>query len=195
MSETLKIVKDRIAVLIGKKGVTKKYIEEKTQTQIDVQSNEGLVTITMKPNSKDPLGPWKARDICKAISRGFSPEKSFRLLDEDEVLQIISLSEILGKNPKRIKRIKSRIIGENGKTRRIIEETTGVSVAIYGDTVSIIGNLMDESIKIVRKAISMIIEGAQHSTVYSFLQRKKRLLNKSKFSLWSTYSLHEDDSL
>lgn len=192
-NETLKIVKDRVAVLIGKKGATKKYIEEKTKTVVEIESKEGFVKITSRQDSTDPLGTWKARDICKAISRGFSPHKAYRLLYDDEGLEIIALSNLVGKNPKQIKRIKSRLIGEGGKTRRIIEESTGVYVTIYGDTISMIGNITDESMRIARKAISMIIEGVQHSTVYSFLQRMKRKLNKKKLSLWSTFSLDEDE--
>ncbi|NHI92579.1 MAG: RNA-processing protein [Candidatus Lokiarchaeota archaeon] len=192
LTENIKIVKDRIAVLIGKKGSTKNFIEERTQTEIDVDSKEGLVVISPKEGSKDPLGVWKARDICKAISRGFSPERSYRLLHDDEGLEIINLTDIVGKNPKRIKRIKSRLIGETGKTRRIIEENTGVYVTIYGDTISMIGSINDESMRIARKAISMIVDGIQHSTVYSFLQRMKRRLNKQKLSLWSTFTLNED---
>jgi len=192
-AETLKIVKDRVAVLIGKKGVTKKFIEEKTNTKIHIESQECIVTIKLIEGSPDPLGAWKARDICKAISRGFSPERSYRLLDDDEILEIIKISNLVGKNPKRIKRIKSRLIGENGKTRTILEESTDVFITIYGDTIALIGTLSDDSLKIAKKAISMIIEGLSHSTVYTFLQKKRRFLNKSKMSMWKTFAYNEDD--
>lgn len=192
-AETLKVVKDRVAVLIGKKGTTKKFIEEKTFTNINIESKDCIVTIKPAKDTPDPLGVWKARDICKAISRGFSPERSYRLLDDDEILEIISISNLVGKNPKRIKRIKSRLIGENGKTRTILEESTGVFITIYGDTIGLIGSLSDESMKIVKKAISMIIEGVSHSTVYTFLQKKRRFLNKSKLSMWKTFAFDEED--
>ena len=192
-SETLKIVKDRVAVLIGKKGITKKFIEEKTNTSINIESKDCLVTIKLAKDASDPLGAWKARDICKAISRGFSPERAYRLLDDDEILEIINLSNLVGKNPKTIKRIKSRLIGENGKTRTIIEESTRVFITIYGDTIALIGPLSDESMKITKKAISMIIEGLSHSTVYNFLQKMRRVLNKSKLSMWKTFAYNEED--
>jgi len=192
-TETLKVVKDRVAVLIGTKGKTKKYIEEKTFTRINIESKDCIVTIKPIKDSPDPLNAWKARDICKAISRGFSPERAYRLLADDEVLEIISIANLVGKNPKTIKRIKSRLIGENGKTRTIIEESTGVFITIYGDTIGLIGTLADDSIKFAKKSISMIIEGLSHSTVYNYLQKKRRILNKAKLSIWKTFAYNEED--
>ena len=45
-SYDLKIAKDRLAALIGKEGKTKKELEEATNTQIDVDSQEGDIIIS-----------------------------------------------------------------------------------------------------------------------------------------------------
>lgn len=82
--EYVKIPKDRIAVLIGKKGQTKKEIEKRTKTKITIDSETGEVWITSTKETEDPLAVWKARDIVLAIGRGFSPERAFRLLNEGE---------------------------------------------------------------------------------------------------------------
>jgi len=83
-----------------------------------------------------------------------------------------------------ISRIKGRIIGREGKTRRIIEEMTGTRVSVYGHTVSMIGGI--EQVDIAREAIKMLIKGNQHKTVYRFLQRKRHELKLRSLELWQS---------
>ncbi|MHA1321863.1 MAG: KH domain-containing protein [Candidatus Helarchaeota archaeon] len=180
--EHIKIPIARLAVVIGKNGETKMKIGKLTQTSIEIDSQEGIVHIINKPDAKNPLAVWKARDIIKAIGRGFSPERALSLLDDEAYLEILDLTSYLGRNEKVIKRIKGRIIGEAGKTRRVIEDTTETMISVYGNTVSIIGPL--KQLRISKKAILMLIEGASHGTVYQFLYRKRRELKKEHTNLW-----------
>jgi ribosomal RNA assembly protein len=83
-----------------------------------------------------------------------------------------------------MKRLKGRIIGKEGKTRRIIEELTETNVSVYGHTVSIIGNM--EQAEVAKEAIRMLIRGSLHQTVYRFLHRKRREFKKKKMELWET---------
>ena len=179
----VKIPKERIGVLIGPNGKTKREIEEKLNVTLEVDSEAGDVTINLNEDSTDPSQLFKARDIVLAIGRGFSPERAFRLLhDEDMMLTIIDLREIFGRSKSDIRRVKGRIIGKEGKTRRIIEECAEVSISVYGHTVSIIGGM--EQSEIAREAISMLIKGSQHATVYRFLQRKRHELKRRELELW-----------
>ena len=111
---------------------------------------------------------YQAKNIIKAIGRGFSPENAFRLLNEEEILEAIELNQF---NENKLKIIKSRLIGTNGKTWKMIENFSGCSLSIYGKTVSIIGNY--EQLNIAREAIQMIIRGCKHSKVYGFLYQAK----------------------
>ena len=111
---------------------------------------------------------YQAKTIIKAIGRGFSPEKAFRLLKEDEMLETIELNHF---SENKIRIIKSRLIGTNGKAWRMIENFSGCSLSIYGKTVSIIGNY--EQLNIAREAVEMIIRGSKHSKVYGFLHQVK----------------------
>jgi ribosomal RNA assembly protein len=94
----------------------------------------------------------------------------------------MDLRTIFGRSESDIKRIKGRIIGMEGKTRMIIEELTDTDVAVYGHTVSIIGNI--EEAQAAREAIQMLINGSMHSAVYRFLHKKRRELKKKKLELW-----------
>jgi len=182
-STFLRIPKERVGVLIGPEGKTKKSIEEKLSVELQIDSETGDVTLIQAENVDDPSLLFKAKDVVTAIGRGFSPEHAFRLIrDEEAVLDIIDLRLIFGRSESDIKRIKGRIIGMNGKTRRIIEELTDTNVAVYGHTVGIIGNI--EQTQAAREAIQMLIDGSLHSTVYRFLHRKRRELKKKMLELW-----------
>jgi len=179
----LKIPKERVGVLIGPEGRTKKSIEEKLSVELQIDSDAGDVTIMMAEKATDPSTLFKAKDVITALGRGFSPEHAFRLIrDEEAVLDVIDLRSAFGKSEADIKRVKGRIIGMNGKTRRIIEELTDTNVAVFGHTVAIIGTI--EQVEVAREAIEMLVKGSMHGTVYRFLHRKRRELKKKMLELW-----------
>lgn len=164
MEERLRIPKTRIGVIIGKGGKTKQNLEELTQTNIHVDSKDGTVTIRTTEKTEDPLSAWKTKTIIQAMGRGFSEKKAFLLLDEEYYLDIIEL----GGNEQQNRRIRSRVIGEKGKTRRIIEQNTGAKLAIFGGTISIIGET--EEVTRAKEAVRMLLKGVPHSVVYRHLQ-------------------------
>jgi ribosomal RNA assembly protein len=179
----IKIPKERVGVLIGPEGRTKKNIEEKLSVELQIDSEAGDVTIMMAEKAADPSMLFKAKDVVTALGRGFSPEHAFRLIrDEEAILDIIDLRTVFGKSEADIKRVKGRIIGMNGKTRRIIEELTDTNVAIFGHTVAMIGTV--EQVQAAREAIEMLVRGSMHSTVYRFLHRKRRELKKKMLEIW-----------
>lgn len=178
----LKIPLERAGVLIGNKGKTKAEIEKSTGTNISVDGKTGEVVIEGSVNSKDPSGILKARDLINAIARGFSPDRAFRLFSDGQILEIIDLKEILGDSRNQLIRIKGRVIGEKGKTRRIIENLTNTYVSVYGHTVAIIGDY--EEVRTAKEAIEMLLKGMQHGTVYRFLNRRHMDLKKRELSLW-----------
>jgi len=182
-STFVRIPKDRIGALIGPEGRIKERIEKQLGIEMSIDSETGDVTLTLAPNAEDPSVLFRAKEVVTAIGRGFSPERAFRLIqDEDALLEIIDLREIFGRSLSDLERLKGRIIGQEGKTRRIIEELTDADVSVYGHTVSIIADA--EEMDIAREAIQMLLKGRQHSSVYRFLHRKRRELKKKKLELW-----------
>ena len=179
----LKIPRERIGALIGPNGATKKHIEKTLSVKLKIESETGGVAITLVENAEDPSLFFKVKDVVTAIGRGFSPDLAFRLIrDEEAFLDVIDLREIFGRSESDIRRVKGRIIGMGGKTRRIIEELTETNVCVYGHTVSLIGDI--EQVQAAREAIQMLIRGSLHSTVYRFLNRKRRELKKRNLELW-----------
>lgn len=179
----IKVPKERLGALIGPDGNVRNRIEEKLNVKLQIDSETGDVQVTLNPNAPDPTTLFRAKDIVTAIARGFSPEHAFRLIDNEETaLEIMDLHETIGKSEADLKRLKGRIIGKQGKTRRIIEETTETQISIYGHTIGIIGD--NERIEIAKQAIRMLLRGSLHNTVYNFLQRKRRELKKKKLEIW-----------
>ena len=179
----VKIPKNRIGALIGPDASTKGLIENKLGVQLEVDSESGNVTVTLSPEASDPSMLFRAKEVVSAIGRGFSPEKARRLVeDEEAMLMVIDLRDFVGKSESDIKRLSGRIIGKEGKTRRVIEELTDTYVSVYGHTVSIIGTI--EEAEIARQAVEMFIRGRLHASVYRFLNAKRRELKKKKMELW-----------
>lgn len=175
MTQFVKVPKERIAVIIGPSGTTKKQIEEAAKLKLEINSEDGRVEIK---DEEDPVAGLRAMEVIKAIARGFSPEKAMELFYEDFLtLDIIDLSEAAS-TPKELARLKGRIIGREGKTREIAEKLINVKISVYGKTVSVIG--FPEQTVIIRTAVDMLINGVNHGTVYSFLEKKHDDLIRSQ---------------
>lgn len=170
MTEHVRIPKLRVAVVIGKNGDTKKMIEDTAQVALSVNS-EGEVEINKNEDALDPLAEWTARDMVRAIGRGFPPEKAMNLIEDSMMLEVIDLTEFAGKSKNCLARIESRLIGTEGKCREHIEEMTETDISIYGKTVSIIGRM--EGVSIAKEAIIKLANGQMHSTVYRFLEKMR----------------------
>ncbi len=156
MIKELSVPKNRIAVIIGRNGETKRMIESKTRTKIKIND---FVSI-----GGDLLGMMTAENVIRAIGRGFSPENALELLDEEKTLFIIQLPD------NALKRIRSRLIGTHGKARRNLERFTHTKISVYGKTVSIIGSYEDA--ERAKNAIEKLISGASHKSVYKDISSK-----------------------
>lgn len=135
-----------------------------------IDSVEGDVEIDYSKAS-DPSMALVVTNIVKAIGRGFSPENALLLLEDDFVFELMDVRDFVGKKPNHVTRIRSRLIGTQGKTRKLIEELSDTRVSIFGNTVGIIGGSFQVSI--AKRAIDMLISGSEHSTVYRFLEKNR----------------------
>jgi len=178
-----RIPKDRIGALIGPEGKVKQVLEKRLRVSLTIDSETGDVTIMLAPDAEDPSLLFRAQEVITAVGRGFSPDRAFRLVDDEEaILEVIDLREMFGTSQSELQRVKGRIIGQEGKTRRIIEELTEADVSVHGHTVAIIANM--DQMEIAREAVKMLLRGSQHSTVYRYLHRKRRELKKKKLEIW-----------
>ena len=181
----IKVPAERIAVLIGKKGAVVERIKQECVVDVEIESATGNVVVGYDTKSLLEGNPFKALEIISAIARGFSPEKAFKLLHEDIVFQLLDMRDYVGNSQSSISRVKGRIIGERGKSRRTIEELSGADVSVYGHTVGFIG--IFDAIKVAVEAIILLSKGSSHRTVYAMLQNYRRKLKQEKMSLWEKH--------
>ncbi len=152
--EKILIPNDRIGIF--NKTVIES-IEKESGTKLERQDNIILIL-------GEGLEAYQAALVVKAIGRGFAPVRAIKIF-EGMQLEVIKLDD------KSAKRIKSRIIGTNGKARRRLEYLSDCMVSVYGNTVSVIGP--PEKIFCAKKAVEMIVRGSSHNTAYMFLERQE----------------------
>jgi len=157
--EIVRIPEERKPVLIGKEGKTKALIERKAGVSLRVNEDVEI--------EGPPEKVFTAKEIVRAIGRGFSPKDALELLNEGYQLVVISLS---GETEKTVKRLMGRVIGRRGTTRHIIERETGALITVKGKTVAIIGD--DESSWKARQAVEELLSGRTHGYVYRRLMRE-----------------------
>ncbi len=116
-------------------------------------------------------GEFVAKNIVTAFGRGFGADAALMLVNNDYYFSYIDLRQALGE-AKRIQRIKSRIIGEDGRTKRYIEGVSGAKMSVYGHTVGFIGTI--EGIQEAETAVGALIDGSTHKVAYSRMEARHR---------------------
>ncbi len=190
------LVKGKITLNVDKNKA--KYIEKHK----DILEKELNVKITVDPTGAVTIEPrenttldqiMKAKEIIEAINYGFDINTALELKKSNYVLMVIDLRDYIDKNKiNHLIRIKGRIIGEEGKARKTIEELSGAKIVISDKAVAIIGEY--ENAKAAREAIEMLILGRQHATVYKRLQSWRREMRRRKLEeLISGQSMFRED--
>jgi len=183
MEGLARIPQDRIAVLIGRKGTTRRALEKATNSTLHIDSNSGDVSVVWD-DEFDPILRMKLPDVIRAIGRGMNPDRALQLLKDDHHLLLYDMREYVGKNPNQQRRIRSRLIGRNGRIRELIEEHSGSEVTIYGSTVVIIGD--EDALPLAGQAVERLLQGAEHSSVLKHLEaerRKRRMASRNLESI------------
>jgi ribosomal RNA assembly protein len=138
--------------------------------------------VTIKSDSADQGDPFIAVRIIEAIGRGFSPQRARRLLEEGVAFEVIDLRDFAGRSANSLDRIRGRVIGLKGKSRRVIEELTQCYLSVYGRTVAIIGDASE--VQLASEAVRKLASGSQHKTVYNELQKARTKRKMERMLLW-----------
>ncbi len=178
----VRMPKDRVAVLIGQKGMVKRQIEKIGDVKIKIDSKSADVSISFKGDMEgENFKAMAARDVVRAIALGFSSDTAMRLFDDDNYLAVLDIRDFAGKSSKHVRRVRARIIGVNGRTRRVIEELSGADMVIYENTVGIIGDII--SMDAAKRGCEMILDGSEHAAVYKYLEGRRREMKFLEMSM------------
>jgi ribosomal RNA assembly protein len=165
MLEFFQVPKKRVKYIIENIDA----IQQKLDAKIEILYN------SIKIESNNPI----AFLYIKAIARGFNIQDADFLLNSDYSLYIIDLDEYFN-TENRISVMKGRIIGRNGSIKSYLEQITDSKICIYGNTVSIIAPFY--SIEVIKSALTMIINGAKHSSVLNYLSKAKQRIMYEKLN-------------
>jgi ribosomal RNA assembly protein len=171
--EIVRIPIERVRVIIGEEGNTKKLIEEKCKIKLNVDS-DGEVEI-----DGDSAEIFFAKDVVKAIGRGFEPRDALRIVDDNYQFELIDLKDEL-KNEKTITRVKGRVIGEKGKMKTEIQTATESVISVYGYTIGVISQI--DTMEFALEAIRRIINGSELTKIYDYLAVSKREILKNRLT-------------
>lgn len=158
--------------LVGKKGRRIKEIKKSLGINIEIKDSKQLI-INKK---KCKLNDFELINIFDALAMGFPIKITLLLRDPSYIFEKINLKARL--RPARRRVIKARIIGKEGKTRKIIEEITHCYMKIFGNWIGLIGK--EENLAIAKRAIEMLVQGRSHSGVYKWLEHARTKLEEMK---------------
>jgi len=159
----VRVPEERVGVLIGEGGETKKDIQDLTDVELEIKDNLAVI-------DGEPLDEMDALNVVKAIGRGFNPDKAVRLVEKDVVLHLMDIKNFAD-TPNSQERLKGRVIGRDGETRTHLEKQGNVEISVYGKTIGIIGYA--ENIQILAESIKMLLQGSTHSTAYQYLEKNQ----------------------
>lgn len=171
---------ERLGVVIGRDGSNKLALEKAFNVALNVDSKTATVYISPGQGAT-PLEVMRAKQAIEAISLGFSLEDAVKLSDDNWCFEILDLSE-MARNADDLRRIKARIIGEEGRARRNIEQMAHVKIVVSEKTVGILGEC--ENVEVARRALLMLVQGRSHGTVYGYLRAAGRELKRRRIQLW-----------
>ncbi len=162
----LLVPKERVGVIIGDKGKVKRLIERLTNTKLVINNEEVLI------NGEDSLKAWLCLQVIKAISRGFSPKNALLLLKDNYSFEIINIMDYANNQNSKV-RLRGRVIGDEGKTRRKIEQETNCKIVVFGKTIGVIGD--SNHLRDAIEAVIMLLSGSQTNAVFKFLESKAKM--------------------
>ncbi len=141
------------------------YLERRLKCSLRVEDDNQVII------EGEPLDEFNAKNVIQAYGRGFEVKDALLLLKEEETFTSINLKEMTSSEAQRT-RLKSRVIGSDGKTKGYIERVSGVVMCIYGNTISMIGNM--EETKIAMTAVNILLEGGTHKKAYAAMEKERK---------------------
>lgn len=162
--EEIYIPQERSRILKQKPGMLKR-LGELCNCKIGLEESNCVVI------DGDGYGPFEAKEVIQAFGRGFGIRIAELLLKDGYYFSSINMKDMTDSR-KKIKNMKARVIGTDGRAKRYMEEVSGALVAVYGGTVSFIGS--SEAIEEAEAAVRTILEGGSHRLAYSRMEASHR---------------------
>ena len=141
------------------------------ELKVEIRNRGRLIFVEGKGEDE-----YLAIEVIEALNLGFKIEQALLLTQEDFIFEKINIKDLTKRHD--LDRIKGRLIGTRGKTKKTIENLSDCFLAIHDNTVGVIGRA--EEIEKAMQAVESIIQGSKQNKVYGYLERENA---KEKTSL------------
>lgn len=115
----------------------------------------------------EPENEYFAEKVIDALNFGFPFSASISIKTEETAFEKLNIKEF--SRTQNFKRVRARIIGQNGKTLKTISELTKCFLELKDNEIGIIG--LPEDIFGTRTSLISLIKGAKTANVYAYLER------------------------
>jgi len=150
----------------------KKKLERKLKVKIEIQGKK----IIIEGKEEDE---YLAYHVLDAINLKFDIDIALLILEEDYVFEKIQIKSHTRR--RNLKEVRARIIGKKGKTKQLIEELSECHLSLHKNTLGIIGPA--ENIRNCIQALKKLIQGSKQSSVYSYLERQRKVFHPPDLGL------------
>jgi ribosomal RNA assembly protein len=154
----IKLICEKIRRIIN----AKKILEKELKVKLENRGKE--LTITGKPEKE-----YFAGKIIEAINFGFEVNIALMIKEEDLIFEILNIKDYTKRGD--LERIRGRLIGRQGGTKKALMQLTECFIEINENKVGIIG--YPEKIQLAHTAITSLIKGAKQANVYAYLEHHK----------------------
>jgi KH domain-containing protein len=151
-----KILSEKIPRIIK----AKKQLEKELHVKISNRGKELYI-------EGSPENEYTAEKVIDSINLGFPIEIALSIKKDDNLLEVLNIKDYTRR--KDYQRIRSRLIGKNGKTLKNLNQLTKCGFEIKDNQIGIIGP--PECIQNAQQAIISLIQGAKQANVYSYLEK------------------------
>lgn len=162
-----------LARILGKNKRNIQKIEKNLKCKIILEKDKD---ITIKAPSGKAVQEYLAEEILEALALGFNIDTALLLQDTDYVLKVIDLKNYA--RGSRLNTVIARIIGKQGKAKKIIQQLSHCHLVISGHKIGIIGKA--ESVEVASQAIEKLIRGAPHGHIFKFLEKSQHYLKEQE---------------
>lgn len=150
--------------------------KRKIEAKLDVKIFKKGDRIEIKGSE---IEEYVAQNVIESIEAGFSIETALLLTEQDYMLEKIDIKNLTKR--KNLIEIKARIIGKEGKTIELLSELSNCYIKLHGNIIYIIART--DEIKKAVNAISKIIQGSKQSSVYSYLEKQRKIYRDEDLGL------------
>jgi ribosomal RNA assembly protein len=147
-------------------------LQKEFSVKIDLNKGKNAADFSIK--GKNATHEYIASEILEAIASGFDFDTAILLKDENYIFKKILLKNYASGS--RLEVVKGRIIGSQGKSKRVIEKLTECDLCLCENSVGLIGRA--EHVEVASKAIQSLIRGAKHANVFKFLEESRKHLKE-----------------